>query len=77
MNSTFGYLYARPSLIEGVGRIMDFGNSLNVYNETITPEQADFLAMLADWRVVGSDIQSALGDLDKELVDHDEDVPQR
>ena len=62
MNNLFGFLYARPSAIEGVARILDFGNTLNEYNYSSTPEQADFLALRADWRVAARDLGIALAE---------------
>ena len=56
MNNLFGFLYARPSAVEGVARIMDFGNTLNEYNYSSTSDDADFLALRADWRVVARDL---------------------
>jgi hypothetical protein len=62
MNMLSSYLYARPSLIEGVARIFDFGNTLQVYNTSLSPEQADYLALLSDWRVVGNDLRNAMAE---------------
>jgi hypothetical protein len=45
-------LYARPSLIEGTGRIMDFSDSMSEYNTSESPEEADFTGALADWWAV-------------------------
>ena len=59
MSRLFGFLYARPSFTEGVARLMDFGGTLNEYNTSPTGEQADALAMYADWRTVGEDIAIA------------------
>ncbi|NES96941.1 MAG: hypothetical protein F6K32_17225 [Desertifilum sp. SIO1I2] len=60
MNQLTGFLYARPSLFEGVARLIDFGNTLQVYNSSLSPEQADFLALASDWYVVGEDIKEAM-----------------
>jgi hypothetical protein len=57
-NSTF--LLARPSFLEGIGRILDFAGTLNEYNSSLTPEQADYLAIRSDWRQIGSDISRAI-----------------
>lgn len=54
------FLFARPSFIEGVARVVDLGGTLNVYNESPNSELADFLAMRADWLAVGSDIAGAI-----------------
>ncbi|MEH2034039.1 MAG: hypothetical protein V7K67_31275 [Nostoc sp.] len=60
MDILSSYLYARPSLIEGVARIVDFGNTLQEYNGSLTAEQADYLALLSDWVVVGHDLKKAM-----------------
>ena len=59
MNDGF-FLGATPSFVEGVARLVDFGSTLNEYNKSLTPDQADFLAVRADWRMVGLDIASAI-----------------
>ena len=53
-------LYGKPSLLEGVARVLDFTGALNQYNETRTGEGADYRALAADWRAIGSDIQTAM-----------------
>jgi hypothetical protein len=60
------FLCARPSFIEGMSRILDFGGALNEYNRSLTPEQADYLALYADWRLVGMDLACIL---DKERAE--------
>lgn len=59
------FLFARPSAIEGTARILDFGNFLDSYNNPQTPEEADALALYADWCAVGYDIQTAIKKLSK------------
>ena len=49
------FLGARPSFVEGVSRILDLGNTLNEYNQSVTPAQADYLALRSDWRMIGMD----------------------
>lgn len=58
-------LFARPSFIEGMGRILDMGNSLNTYNRDDAPEMADKRSLESDWRMVGRDIKGALETHDK------------
>ena len=53
-------LFATPSGIEGAARIFDWGNLLNEYNRSSTPEQADELALFADWNATGKDIRLAM-----------------
>ncbi len=60
MNRLSSYLYARPSFIEGIARIFDVNNTLQVYNTSLNSEQADYLALLSDWCVVGDDLRNAM-----------------
>ncbi|MDY6785229.1 MAG: hypothetical protein SW833_22230 [Cyanobacteriota bacterium] len=57
MNKLTSYLYARPSLLEGIARLLDIGGTLSEYN---TSEQADALAIYSDWLVVGDDLRKVL-----------------
>jgi hypothetical protein len=54
------YLFATPTWTEGVGRLLDFGDALTQYNESATPEEADYRAFEMDWRAVGGDILDAI-----------------
>jgi hypothetical protein len=54
------FLFATPTWSEGVGRLLDFGDTLTQYNESATPEQADYRAFEMDWRAVGGDILGAI-----------------
>ncbi len=54
------FLCARPSFIEGMGRILDFGGTLDQYNQSISPAQADYLALRGDWQLVGVDLARVL-----------------
>ena len=58
INYTF-YLFAKPSFIEGYGRLFDVGGSLNSYNESTTAEEADLTALRTDWKAIGLDIKKA------------------
>lgn len=66
MNPYFGFLFARPSFPEGVARALDLGGTLQEYNSSPSPEQADALALGADWRVVGADLLRAMDELSEE-----------
>jgi len=71
MNSLSTFLYARPSFGEGVARLIDFGNTLQEYNTSITGDQADTLAIASDWLVVGDDLKNVMfeyKDLEDELI---------
>lgn len=54
------FLFARPSAVEGVARLLDFGNMLDTYNFSPTAEKADTCALYADWCAVGDDLRAAL-----------------
>ena len=61
MGTRSDYLYAEPSFLEGLSRILDFGNTLNQYNESPSGETADAVALGMDWAVVGNDLNNAMG----------------
>ncbi len=63
MNQLSEFLFARPSFLEGIARIVDFGGFLNEYNTSETPQEADFRALAADWQVVGDDLRTAMQSL--------------
>jgi hypothetical protein len=52
-------LCARPSFFEGMARLFDFPGILNCYNYSKTTGEADYRAILSDWRHVGNDLLSA------------------
>ena len=62
------FLVAEPSLIEGIARMLDFGNTLSMYNYSRGPKQADARAILADWITVGRDISSAMDEFTEVAV---------
>ena len=61
------FLFARPSFLEGVGRVLDIGSTLQEYNKNVTPEEADTLALFKDFQATGNDIRSAMREFDKTL----------
>jgi hypothetical protein len=60
MHDLSTFLFARPSALEGAARILDFGNTLNEYNTSLSPAQADELALRADWQAVGNSIRESM-----------------
>lgn len=48
-----------PSFLEGVSRILDFGNTLKECDEAPQGWEADYYALYADWSMVGQDIAEA------------------
>jgi hypothetical protein len=59
MNKTT-HLFANPSFIEGVARVLDMGTNLEVFNSSDTPKEADTKAIRKDWEAVGDDICFAI-----------------
>ena len=62
------YLFARPSFLLGVASLLDFGNTLTEYNYAVTGEQADYLAVRADWYAIGDDLKAAIRELREEVA---------
>lgn len=60
MSGYSSFLFSQPSIWEGVARIFDFGNTLQEYNKSLTPEQADLRALHADWHAIGEDMKHAV-----------------
>ncbi len=58
-------LFSRPSFLEGMSRIVDFGGTLNMYNDSKTPEEADNLALSNDWKMIGRDLKSAVEEYER------------
>jgi hypothetical protein len=54
------FLFPRPSFFEGLARIFDFRNRLNLYNLSATAEEADARAIYLDWCAVGQDMRHAI-----------------
>ncbi|MGH9092335.1 MAG: hypothetical protein ACRDZR_13315 [Acidimicrobiales bacterium] len=57
------FLFATPSWKEGVGRLVDFANSLSEYNRTNPPEDPDTRALAQDWLAIGDSLSSAMGNV--------------
>jgi len=53
------FLFARPSFMEGMARVIDPAGLLNEYNIAPTGELADYYAILADWSAVGCHLRNA------------------
>lgn len=60
------FLFARPSFWEGIARAIDLGGTLTQYNRAIDGNQADYLAMKADWMAVGNDLRTAMRTFESE-----------
>ena len=60
MRPVTGFLFARPSWIEGLARLFDFGNTLQEYNVMPSGREADEMALRMDWHIVGAAMYDAL-----------------
>lgn len=54
------FLFARPSLLSGMARLVDLRGAHAPYNESATPADADERAFRNDWRAIGADGQIAM-----------------
>ena len=54
------YLFAMPSFLTGVARLLDLSGRSNVYNDSDDEALADARAIYSDWRMVGQDIAGAM-----------------
>ncbi len=53
-------LFATPSFIEGISRVLDLGATLQKYNDSKTELEADTNALKSDWQSVGEDLKSSI-----------------
>lgn len=53
------FLYARPSVLEGIGRNIDLFGVLNTYNASNNGQEADSKALYNDWLSVYNDLHNA------------------
>lgn len=53
-------LFARPSFLYGVTKLLDPLRMGEDFNRSRTPEDADLLAIRSDWYAIGADMQQAL-----------------
>ncbi len=51
-------LFAEPSFLSGMASILDVGGMLKGFNSSLSPQQADYLALLADHRAIQEDIRA-------------------
>jgi len=53
------HLFARPSWLSGVARTLDLWGLYEEFNDSLTPEIADYRGLLSDWCMVARDIREA------------------
>jgi hypothetical protein len=61
-----GRLFATPSFLTGLAKVLDIGSTFDSYNENASPREADYWSMISDWSAVGDDLQSALTEYDSQ-----------
>ena len=61
------FLFAEPTFLSGVARIFDFAGSLNEYNHSLTPEQANRIALRNDWEAVGDALRTAVDEYRRDM----------
>ena len=66
METHSDFLYARPSFLEGLARIVDLGGTMNEYNVSPSGQEADAVAIWMDWAVIGQDMRDAIGSFEEE-----------
>ncbi len=54
------FLFATPGVLEGLARLVDFGNVFDAYNATGPLEDPDRRAIHQDWMAVGDDLRGAM-----------------
>jgi hypothetical protein len=51
-------LFADPSFLGGMASVLDIGGMLKGFNSSLSPQQSDYLALLADHRAIRDDVQA-------------------
>jgi|HubBroStandDraft_6_1064221.scaffolds.fasta_scaffold73669_4 hypothetical protein len=54
------YLFGKASFTTGAGRTLDLWGLFDDYNYSLTPEQADHIALFLDWYATSEDLHQAL-----------------
>ena len=57
-----GFLFPNSNAIYGIARLIDLGARLDLYNESISPAEADCIAIYSDWIMVRKDLEAALSE---------------
>lgn len=60
------HLFARPSFLTGIARIIDVRGTLNKYNSSSSESLADCRALFSDWATVGDDLRAAIQQYESE-----------
>jgi len=65
----FGRLFAEPSFVEGVSRLLDLGATLQDYNSSETEQKADAKEIKNDWSAVGGDLRSSISNYEQKFAE--------
>jgi hypothetical protein len=71
------FLSAVPGSVEGAGRTLDLWATMDDYNQSRTPEEADLIATAMDWMAVGDDLTAGLEEVASELPYTNTEVTSR
>jgi hypothetical protein len=61
------FLFSSPSFIGGAGSIFNIAGNYFEFNYADNQSDADSKAILSDWGMIGTDIQIAIENLEKNL----------
>ncbi len=61
-NSFTNILFADPGLLSGIARIIDIAGVFDTYNDALSQEMADYIAIASDWRTIGMDMKAAISE---------------
>jgi len=64
----FGKLFAKPSFIEGMSRLLDLGGTLQEYNSSESEQKADIKEIKNDWRAVGDDLRFSVSSYEQNFA---------
>ncbi len=56
-----GFLFPTPGFLSGIGSVLNVFGKPGLYNYSRTGEEADFKALYSDYRMIGQDIEDAMG----------------
>ena len=71
---TSHFLFAFPSWLSGMARLLDIGGQFDEYNQSRTPAEADARALYSDFRVVGDDVMAAIREFHKAIGDSEASI---
>lgn len=66
---SYGSLFAMPSFIRGLSRVLDLGSTVDSYQRSGHVLESDYDALKSDWEAVGQDLYGALDDYGKKQTE--------